>query len=66
MSLCLTSDELRELTDYRRRDRQIAALVAMKVRFRVTPTGSIKVLRTDIESANPRERIRREPNLEAI
>ncbi len=66
MSLCLTKEELVELTDYRRRDRQIAALVAMRVRFRVTPTGAIKVLRSDVESRNQRERYGREPDYAAI
>ncbi len=66
MSLCLTNAELVELTDYRRRDRQIAALVAMRIRFRVTPTGAIKVLRSDVESRNQRERYGREPDYAAI
>lgn len=66
MSLCLTKDELADLTSYRRRDRQIAALVSMQIRFRVTPTGAIKVLRSDVESPDQRERYRREPDLEAI
>lgn len=66
MSLCLTRDELAELTEYRRRDRQIAALVSMRIRFRVTPTGAIKVLRSDVESQSIRERHEREPDLEAI
>ncbi len=56
MSLCLTNAELVELTDYRRRDRQIAALVAMRIRFRVTPTGAIKVLRSDVEQQEQAER----------
>jgi hypothetical protein len=66
VSLCLTKDELAELTEYRRRDRQIAALVAMRIRFRVTPTGAIKVLRSDVESRTNRERYGREPDYAAI
>jgi hypothetical protein len=66
MSLCLTKDELTELTEYRRRDRQIAALVAMRIRFRVTPTGAVKVLRSDVESRTQRERYGREPDFAAI
>jgi hypothetical protein len=66
MSLCLTKDELTELTEYRRRDRQIAALVAMRIRFRVTPTGAVKVLRSDVESRTNRERYGREPDYAAI
>ena len=34
MSLCLTRYELVELTEYRCRGRQIAALVAMRIRYR--------------------------------
>lgn len=66
MSLCLTKDELQDLTGYRRRDRQLFALVSMRIRFRVTPTGAIKVLRSDVESQSARERHEREPDLEAI
>ncbi len=66
MSLCLTNAELVELTDYRRRDRQIAALVAMRIRYRITPTGAIKVLRSDVESRTQRERYGREPAYDAI
>lgn len=66
MTLCLSKDELADLTSYRRRDRQIAALVSMQIRFRVTPTGAIKVLRSDVESPSARERYHREPDLEAI
>lgn len=66
MSLCLTKDELADLTAYRRRDRQIAALVSMRIRFRVTPTGAVKVLRSDVESVSDRDRYQREPDLEAI
>ena len=66
MTLCLTRDELADLTGYRRRDRQIAALVAMRIRFRVTPTGAVKVLRSDLESTSVRDRYQREPDLAAI
>ena len=66
MSLCLTAAELADITGYRRRDRQIAALVHMRIRFRVTPTGAIKVVRSDVESRNERERYGREPDFAAI
>jgi hypothetical protein len=66
VTLCLTSEELADLTGYRRRDRQMAALAHMRIRFRVTPTGAIKVLRSDVESRSQRERYGREPDYAAI
>jgi hypothetical protein len=66
MTLCLTRDELVDLTDYRRRDKQRAALVSMGVRFRIAPTGAIKVLRSDLELVETRDRRRGVPDLEAI
>jgi hypothetical protein len=66
VSLCLTRDELVDLTDYRRRDKQREALVSMGIRFRVAPTGAIKVLRADIETVQTRGRNRGGPDLDAI
>ena len=64
MSLTLTEDELFELTDYRRRDKQCLALAQMRIPFQVTPRGTIKVLRQHFESGQTRTR--EEPNYDAI
>lgn len=48
MSLCLTKAELADLTDYKRRDKQIEALVAMEIPFRVDVLGSVRVRREDL------------------
>lgn len=44
--ITLTRQELVELTDYRRRDKQREALAAMRIPFEITPAGGIKVLRS--------------------
>lgn len=66
MGLYLTTDELVETTDYKRRDKQIEALACMDIPFRITPRGTIKVLRTDIIAGKTRERAMGRPDLEAI
>lgn len=64
--LCLTKDELADLTDYRRRDKQIWALSRMGIPFRVAPTGAIKVLRSDLGVRKTRARGNMEPDLDAL
>ena len=50
MRLCLTSEELEDLTEYKHRSKQMQALVEMKIDFRLTPSGKIKVLRSDVDT----------------
>lgn len=64
MSLTLTKDELVELTDYRRRDKQRLALAQMRIPFEVSPAGNIKVLRHHVEAGQTRRR--EEPHYDAI
>jgi hypothetical protein len=64
MSLTLTDDELVELTDYRRRDKQRLALAHMRIPFEVTPRGTIKVLRRHFDGGQTRAR--EEPDYGAI
>ena len=66
MSLVLSKSELVELTDYKRRDKQIEALVYMDIPFRLTPTGAIKDLRSDLEAQGPTPRMSEEPNFDAL
>jgi hypothetical protein len=49
VSLTLTPDELRELTDARRRDAQERALGSLGIPFGKRPDGSIVVLRSAVE-----------------
>ena len=46
--LCLTRDEIEELTGMRRKSSQIRALAQMGIPFRVRPDGSPAVLRCDL------------------
>ncbi len=66
MTLCLTKDELADLTDYKRRDKQIQALVRMNFPYRIAPTGAIKVLRSDVLVRETREPWREEPDYGAL
>jgi hypothetical protein len=49
MSLFLTADEVAELTDCRRKSRQIDALRMMGIAFWVNPSGRPVVARASIE-----------------
>jgi hypothetical protein len=66
MSICLSPDEIADLTDYRRRDKQIEELVRRKIPFAVTGRGTIKVVRSHVESQTKREMVGREPDYGAI
>lgn len=65
LSLVLTTAELQELTDYNRPSKQAEVLADMGIPYRVTPKGSIKVIRDDVVSS-PKTGRRRGPNLESI
>lgn len=52
-SLCLSKEELRELTGRTYGRRQIMALVSMGIRFRVRPDGTPAVLRSDLSADDP-------------
>lgn len=51
MSLCLTPDELRDLTGKLRSGAQEKVLSSMGVPFRKRPNGSLVVIRTDLLAA---------------
>lgn len=66
MGICLTKDELIDLTDYKHRDKQIEALVSMGIRYRIAPTGAVKVLRADVLVMDTQEPWDDEPDLAAL
>ena len=61
MSLCLSADELIELTGKRRAAAQEKVLVGMGIPLRKRPDGSIVVIRTDLLETPTR--LEREPAL---
>ena len=66
-SLVLTRRELIQLTGFTHRNKQIEVLVYMDIRFRLTPTGDIKVLHSDLYTDRRRATIKSmEPDFEAI
>lgn len=51
MSLCLSADEIRELTGKKRQVAQERVLAGMQIPFRKRPDGSLVVIRTDLLTA---------------
>ena len=48
MSITLSNDELKELTEKTRKDKQAEALIAMGIRFTRLPSGRLKVLQSEV------------------
>ena len=65
-SLCLSTAELWELTGYRNRKLQIAALDFMGYDYRINPRGDVKVLRSALTATGTQQRRRDEPNFDAL
>ncbi|MCO6440979.1 MAG: DUF4224 domain-containing protein [Nitrococcus mobilis] len=67
MSLCLTAEEVRQLTGKTRRPAQVRALRLMGIDHRVRPDGSPAVLRSAVETtSSTRLDSANEPNWRAL
>lgn len=71
MTICLTRDELIQITGKKHRDAQLRVLVALGIDYKERPDGEILVLRTLVEKAlgakRAAERKRRnEPDWDAL
>lgn len=66
MSICLSRDELFDLTHRKKHSAQRRALNQMGVDFKVRPDGTVAVLRELAFSTKIRKVKRTEPNFEAV
>lgn len=56
MSLCLTPEEIRDLTAKERPSAQARALDAMGILYRRRPDGTLAVLRAHVQYEQPKEK----------
>lgn len=66
MSICLSHDEIVEITHKQRHSAQARVLVAFGYDFHRRPDGSIMILRQSYEAAQPGAKPRTEPNWSAL
>lgn len=67
MSLCLTSDEIIELTHRKKYTKQREALNKLGIEHRVRPDGTIAVLREWLASQHQSRKAKKtEPNFDAV
>ncbi len=62
--LCLSANEIADLTGYKQPSKQIAWLRQYRIRVFVSRTGQPRVLRSDLE--NKESRLRTTPDLDAV
>ncbi len=62
--LCLSANEIADLTGYKQPKRQVAWLRQYGIRVFVSRTGQPRVLRSDLE--NKESRLRTTPDLDAV